>query len=140
MRAAMLGLRWMWRGRGAPFGMPAEPLWLRAKGDGKKPKGAAKGKKEGGGDEGKGAAAKGAADKKPAAAAAEEEEEVYVEKKKKIEMPIFYKEGAYCTAKEAYASTPPPKSDKRMKKFRQSFSMCFLALHIIRIPISQYLP
>jgi hypothetical protein len=116
--------------------MPAEPLWLRAKGDGKKPKGSGKGKekKEEAPADAKGAAAKAAApgEKKPAGKALEEEEEVFVEKKKKIEMPVFYKDGAHCTAKEAYASNPPPKSDKRMKKFRQSFSM---AIHRIQCDI-----
>lgn len=124
----MLGLRWLFRaGRGGPFGMPSEPLYLRAKGDGKKPKAGGKGKekKEAAPKEGdaKAAAAKpgAAAEKKPAGAPAEEEE-VFVEKKKKIEVPVFYKDGAKATAKEAYAANPPPRSEKRMKKFRQSFS------------------
>lgn len=119
----MLGLRWLLRGgRGGPYGMPSEPLWLRAKGDGKKKGG-------GGGAKGKekkeAADAKPAADKKPAAAL-EEEEEVVVEKKKRTaEIPIFYKNGAFYTAQQAYAEKKAPVSDKRMKKFRQSFSACW---------------
>ena len=125
----MVGLRWLFRGgRGGPFGIPQEPLYLRAKGDGKKPKaggGKGKEKKEAAPKEADPKAAAGkpaAAEKKPAGALAEEEEEVFVEKKKKIEMPIFFKDGAKVTAKEAYAANPPPRSDKRLKKFRQSFS------------------
>ena len=47
---------------------------------------------------------------------------MFVEKKKKIELPVFYKGGQKITAQEAYKESPAEKSEKRMRKYRLSFS------------------